>query len=694
MEAAIGVIGLSLQLIDSAVKVKRAINNYRSASTEIHRLAIKIERVEAVCGAIKKSLEGGPSTRRCSDLIETWGVCVLRSVQSTLAELHDIIAKLEKKAAKKRVVNAAGMAFLLEKDDITRLSKCLDEDLNHLQHMMMTEMFSQCNIVQQLVFDQSTAQVASSIEGLATSLTCPESCTTVSSAEPSVTKTVTTSNRKIISAYGFHGQAQSVRIIRKSRWQNNRETTTSKEVKTYAFGLSGISYRVEFHWHLSMASPVVYAMNIRHVISRTTDPRLLNDIKDAMCDGNLQALQGMLSAGRLTLSSLCGKRTLFEMAVIANQPDVCRFLAQQNSRLCTDEQLCRPDDDPGYSVYLLEPLEIRRRVFEIDDIVQFNQASQVSRFRLLAFQLRDIRSLIELYHRFDKPALDPTEKKDFVNAAWDAVVYCLTFTYGDIDNILQFPDDESIGLSIGLFVELIDEGVDVHRLVSFDFHLSETKEGRYTALYKILTAYDCHRNVELNLSCWLRMLQASRIGMYGYIERETAFCRSLWGIRPWGWRGPLSTKVIEGFEIPFWHRFVDPLGKAYEVRHEFRNWGRLDPNMRLLWYGAHGFLEKLITEDHQLHITMKGREMALAVQDDWPFEYSFVQIPNLTYLNQLQDFGLSAKDQRNIERSYLYARELIKSRFERRQMRKLYKSGCLKREKHILRVPGAWPSLE
>ncbi|KAK1986785.1 hypothetical protein LZ30DRAFT_704225 [Colletotrichum cereale] len=317
MEAAIGVIGLSLQLIDSAVKVKRAIGNYRSASTEIHRLALKIERVEAICGAIKKSLEGDPSTRQCSDLIETCGVCVLRSVQSTLAELHDIIVKLEKKAAKKRIVDAARMSFLEMKGDITRLSKCLDEDLNHLQHMMMTEIFSQCNIVQQLIVHQSSPQAASSTEDQATSLTCSESYTTASS-QPRVTKTVTKINRKLISAFGFHSQAQSVKILKKSRWQNDTETTTSKEIKTYTFGLSGISYRVEFHWQLSMTCPVVYAMNIRHVISSNTNSRLLNDVLDAMCFGDLKALQSMLSSGRFTLSSLVGKRTLFEVRLLSS----------------------------------------------------------------------------------------------------------------------------------------------------------------------------------------------------------------------------------------------------------------------------------------------------------------------------------------------------------------------------------------
>ncbi|KAK2064212.1 hypothetical protein LY76DRAFT_612301 [Colletotrichum caudatum] len=187
MEAAIGVIGLSLRLIDSAVKVKRQ---------------SKIKRVEAICGAIKESLEGGPSIRRCSHLIEAWGVCVLRSVQSTLAELQDIISKLVKKAAKKRIVNAAGMAFLMEKDDISRLSKCLDEDLNYLQHMMMAEFLC----VSEVHVSKSSAQAASSTEDPATSSTCPEPYTSAS-AEPIVKRTVTRSNQKIIGAYSFHGQA-------------------------------------------------------------------------------------------------------------------------------------------------------------------------------------------------------------------------------------------------------------------------------------------------------------------------------------------------------------------------------------------------------------------------------------------------------------------------------------------------------
>ncbi|KAK1986786.1 hypothetical protein LZ30DRAFT_249048 [Colletotrichum cereale] len=386
------------------------------------------------------------------------------------------------------------------------------------------------------------------------------------------------------------------------------------------------------------------------------------------------------------------------MAAITNQPIICRFLAQQNTRLCLDEQLCRPDHGSRYKWLHLEPFEIYRRVLEIDDIVQQTQTSRASRFRLLASRLEDIQSLIALYHRCNEPALDPTEKEDFVNAAWDAAVYLFAphHTNGD----LSIPDDRLMGIWTEFFVDLIKQGVDVHRLISRSFHLSEVKkESCHTALSWILVACVCHRDLETVLSRWLNILEASQLDMHGYICHEIAFFqqprRHIWRTTRNGWQQALSTKRIEGFEVPFWRRFVDPLGKAYDVRHEFRNWGCLYPIEGSLWFGQVqknlAKLAKLAMKDHRQHIAMKERELLLAIQNDWPFEVSFVHTFDL---NSLPSFGLSVKERSNIERSCLYARELVQSRFDRRQMRKLYKSGYLKREKQTLRVPGAWPISE
>ncbi|KAK1848738.1 hypothetical protein CCHR01_08643 [Colletotrichum chrysophilum] len=127
MEAAIGIIGLSLQLIDSAMRVKRVISTYRSASSEINRLALKVERVEAICGAIMKNFEGSDAGRRCSGLMESWGVCVLRDIQSTLVELHGIVTKLERRASKKRALHTSLRVTEVDNNRISLLPLCMSQ---------------------------------------------------------------------------------------------------------------------------------------------------------------------------------------------------------------------------------------------------------------------------------------------------------------------------------------------------------------------------------------------------------------------------------------------------------------------------------------------------------------------------------------------------------------------------------------
>ncbi|OHE96067.1 hypothetical protein CORC01_08604 [Colletotrichum orchidophilum] len=337
MEAAIGVIGLSLQLVDSAIKVKRLIAAYRSASAEINRLALKIERVEVICGAIKKSLEGDASSRQCSDLIKTWGVCVLKSIQSTLAEIHVIITKLERKGGKRRPFNTVGFTFLECKDDVLRLSKWLDDDLNYLQHMMTAEIFSRCNVVQQLtVHHTGDSSLSPAKDRISPDLERDHN--TEMPSEPRLTRIVRRGHQKMVKALGFQYQSQTTTILKKSRSLGTQEVSNIGEVKTYAFGHSSLSYRIELHWEMTTLSPMVYALSVRHVLSRDQDEELIEEMLDIMRDGDVSALQDLLSAKIINLGTMLGNKTLFESAVHSHQPPICRFLAQQNLDLCIDEK--------------------------------------------------------------------------------------------------------------------------------------------------------------------------------------------------------------------------------------------------------------------------------------------------------------------------------------------------------------------
>ncbi|KXH51647.1 hypothetical protein CNYM01_06770 [Colletotrichum nymphaeae SA-01] len=339
MEAAIGVIGLSLQLIDSAIKVKRVVTAYRTASTEINRLALKIERVEVICGAIKDSLEGDASSRQCSELIKTWGVCVLKSISSTLAKIHAIITRLERKAGKRRPFNTAGFTFLECKDDISRLSKWLDDDLNYLQHMMTAEILSRCNIVQQLTIHHKTeASEFSNMSPVHMQSALQQDHNSDLPSEPRHTTMVEAGDQKTVTAFGFQFQNQTRTVLKRSSSRNVQEASNTREIKTYTFGHSSSSYRIELNWSMSTLSPMVYALSIRHILSWNKDAKLLKKMSIIMRGGDLLALQDLLSTREITLATMLGAMTLFESAAINRQPFLCRFLAAQNLDLCLDEK--------------------------------------------------------------------------------------------------------------------------------------------------------------------------------------------------------------------------------------------------------------------------------------------------------------------------------------------------------------------
>ncbi|KAK7441851.1 hypothetical protein Landi51_09841 [Colletotrichum acutatum] len=358
MEAAIGVIGLSLQLIDSAVKVKRVVTAYRSASAEVNRLVLKIERVEVICGAIKDSLEGDASSRQCSDLIKTWGICVLRSISSTLAEIHTIITKLERKGGKRRPFNNVGFLFLECKEDISRLSKWLDDDLDYLQHMMTAEIL--CNVIQQLtIHHNSEASDLLNVRSMDIQSVLQQNHNGDLPSEPRHTRMAKTGYQKMIKAFGFRIQTQTRTILKKSSFHGAQEVSNTSEIKTYTFGHSRFSYKIELHWSMSILTPMVCTLAVRHVLSKDKDGELVEKMLHIMCDGNLPALQDLHSNRTITLGTMLGDRTLFEVspgaqhsmeilgrptscrsqsAAVCSQPSLCRFLAQQNLDLCIDEK--------------------------------------------------------------------------------------------------------------------------------------------------------------------------------------------------------------------------------------------------------------------------------------------------------------------------------------------------------------------
>ncbi|KAK1536910.1 uncharacterized protein CCOS01_02230 [Colletotrichum costaricense] len=311
------------------------------------------------------------------------------------------------------------------------------------------------------------------------------------------------------------------------------------------------------------------------------------------------------------------------------------------------------------------------------------------RFRLLTGCVEDLDSLIVVYKRCRVPAVDQMERKAFFGAVWDMAVRLMG------KQARQHPfwclEDQRTKTWTRFFVELINEGVDVHRVCNFQVYYGFNHLPRPgTLLFHLTRSSDCHYIVGAALSHWVRILLVAEIDIAKYLQREEpSFPQYIdWLFPPCkarAWFTVAGTTKIEGFDVPLLHRYVDPYSKAYEVRNEFKNFGKL---LKGHVWPDHGHLSTIKNTHCQQHVLWKSCEIDELEESEWPFVSNLVRdyepSDPFPYWDYRHPDG-------NPPASFHYAQRLMQERFNRRQLKKLYRSGYLKREKRPLKIPGAWP---
>ncbi|KAM0284867.1 hypothetical protein ACHAQH_001788 [Verticillium albo-atrum] len=136
VELVIGVIGLAIQVIDTAKKVKGVIGSYHSAPREIKRLATKLECAESLCNHIESIFKEKSLGPRRAVISQAMCNSLLQNMDLTMKDLGIILAGLQARANKKGVVEGPGRLFVKQKDSIQKLVAELDSDLTMLSHVM------------------------------------------------------------------------------------------------------------------------------------------------------------------------------------------------------------------------------------------------------------------------------------------------------------------------------------------------------------------------------------------------------------------------------------------------------------------------------------------------------------------------------------------------------------------------------
>lgn len=136
VELIIGVVGLTVQIMDASTKIMDMLETYKNGSHEIRRLVSKVDRVKTMCAHIKKLFEQESDFDSSeARLNEEFGVNLLHDIQATLDALSETCMGLQKKARDKRP-SMAKWAWLVKQDTTRQLMDDLDKDLVFLTQAM------------------------------------------------------------------------------------------------------------------------------------------------------------------------------------------------------------------------------------------------------------------------------------------------------------------------------------------------------------------------------------------------------------------------------------------------------------------------------------------------------------------------------------------------------------------------------
>lgn len=240
-------------------------------------------------------------------------------------------------------------------------------------------------------------------------------------------------------------------------------------------------------------------------------------------------------------------------------------------------------------------------------------------------------------------------------------------------------------------------GIDIHNSTwETNVHLS----GGLSALHHILHRTDTTNNALENVQDWIDMLEEAGVDIRHYLQVEIEHCNSTWDEgSPWldsygiWWHGPETlykrqfvVKESRGRRLPCWIEVSSDSCQARELFAEF-------PHLKQKSSFGVRYPQYDVTEQH-----LAWKYPNLKAQFD-PTDCSlFPSYPVYPPLDRKEPAYL--RQQLPSSRIYEWAQkqlagldracDLMESRFERRQARKMRKLGYLKRLKTQNQIPGAW----
>ncbi|KAF4454388.1 hypothetical protein F53441_3105 [Fusarium austroafricanum] len=670
---AFGVVSLSMQLVQTASAIKDLISTYKSAAKELDSLYDRLDDIETICQSLELVLSDIDNPNR-----KPWETALLKKLHRIIQECCDKVSNVysvfnnisSKHKKGRNPLKSAGFLFLQHRDQIVVCTNGLDKSLSSLQ------LYMTANILALSSWTRQPQGVPLCIAASGQS-TRQHPVAQASNQTSYVLQPVKQESEVVFEHWTW--QCMDVAFLQRTRRRRITYLTgqrfTTDDDSTFTFGSSLLNKYIQLSIQRGSLAPFCIALQIpRILLIREGATELGDKVNTAFVQDDLETIQKFFSEGLLTAATLVAyhehlpgqEGSLLGLAMAFKSYNLTKFLVSQMH-------------GPSYSPrnHISNPVSLLpiKREAHFLCVIEYIHARQN--------QITPIELCLSLEQvtnpHYVKVCLDTC--RQYFPYGWqpcdDVLVRHMKYMFSDLSYNIE---DSQLGEWASLFAGAIERGLEIYHDLESSFEESH--------LAKILETNESPHDVLYCVQRWIDLLELAGVDLERYLRIATERCFAIWkesnsnplyGSEDIAIRRVLCMGQYKGYCFPYWTEMVDEACPIRDLLLEY-------PTLRYseTTFTSYNWLSTMwFYQDWNSGSNLSGRDRSM---NCWPVAPPLERRP--PDFNKY--FKLRYKDYCDIVEWADRAFNLMESRFERRQMRKLHKKTGKKGRKKTNSIPGAW----
>ncbi|RSL50311.1 hypothetical protein CEP54_011999 [Fusarium duplospermum] len=686
---AFGVVSLAMQLMQTTTAIKKLIADYKSASKDLAALSDKLDDIEAVCHSLEVVLANFDEIRN------PWEATLLNKLYKAIGDCRDKVSlaydAIHKVTARHKngrpSLATVGSLFLQHRTQIRQCNDDLDRSLSSLQlHMTTNILAANMRPLGLPGKGHSLISAPSVVESLSEETVSVPYRNRMFSSYKDNSDTHATQWRWGWSTVAY---LQTKRKVKTTHGLNENDSQKTEQDLSFLAAVPMLKLYVKLSVRRGSLSPLSVSLHFPHVIDFAPGSSEIGDqLAGALLHDNVYVVRDYFRKGLLTPYSTVtwskwhhadDETTFYGYSILYSANNICRFLVEQTH-----------DSLQGFVwIYRIANHQVneRRTSCHISPKPPLLDCNSSFGLKQLAFDYVDLRGDSLTYGEFStllNEISSAHDVKTFVDyckprlsnqwGPFNLCVYSYLVSAFELWNSLQRYD--LLDDWTPVLADILSNGIDIHTTIWLNEPLLESRGG-LSAVHRIISTAGSPQMALERCSLWLDLLKRVGVDIDQYLDVEINHCVATWdqkgADRHTEFRKILTIQEYGGRRVPCWAQDIDNTCPVRELLLEFPHFQKLElyrvqlecssvPELHRAW------------KDPAAQICWDGSPL-------WLF-YPRVERTSMDGFRGSWQSEATKRQVAGLDRACF----LRESRFERRQMRKLRKTG----QKCSNSMPGAW----